>query len=92
MRIFKCKKRANYSYNKDVLGKKDSDTKWYHSNWPYDNFSLIELLRVEAGEIHDHTVSGSNPVNVNGVLNGTTSRTYVGDDGVTRTYTPSLYD
>lgn len=53
--IFKCKKRALTHYYK-VSRFRPSNIpyrKWYNYNWPYDNFSLIELLKVEAGEIHD---------------------------------------
>lgn len=60
MRVFKCKKRAKNDYKRDVLiGSETPGTnykfneKWYQSNWPYDNFSLVELLRVEAGEVSD---------------------------------------
>jgi hypothetical protein len=70
LRIFKCKKRANNNYNKDVVRdetptRKQTDLleqKWYHSNWPYDNFSLVELLKVEMGEIHDNINKPTNGV------------------------------
>lgn len=53
LKIFKCKKRASHYYNDLLYGKTIQNRKWYNYNWPYDNFSLIELLKVEAGEVHD---------------------------------------
>jgi hypothetical protein len=59
-KIFKIKKRANINYYKLTADSKD-DTRFkfttkgqdivpeYSYNWPYDHFSLVELVKVEAG-------------------------------------------
>jgi len=74
LKIFKVKLRAKNSYEKDIKNLssvkdsvKDSEqekVKWYQFNWPYDNFSLVELLKIDAGEVRDYNaefqVSGSN--------------------------------
>lgn len=60
LRVFKIKFRARNDYEKEVRGvgkydkpyKKDdqesldSDPNWYESNWPYDFFSLVELVNI----------------------------------------------
>lgn len=63
LRIFKCKKRAANDYKIDAIAGSESfrtfrfanefNKKWYRSNWPYDNFSLVELLKIEAGEVRE---------------------------------------
>jgi hypothetical protein len=69
-KVFKVKYRANGSYN-DMLddiednrsykyAKKDESIPWYTYNWPYDNFSLVELVNIQQAEVFDVTVnSGS---------------------------------
>lgn len=60
--IFKCKMRASNNYyeigkiafSKDLqLSDAIERNKWYQYNWPYDNFSLVELLKVDGGEVRD---------------------------------------
>lgn len=60
MRVFKIKYRAHNNYEKDIkgIGKYDkpykkedendlnSDPGWYESNWPYDFFSIVELVNI----------------------------------------------
>lgn len=54
MSIFKCKMRAENSYvNMLKQTQKGERKEWYQYNWPYDNFSLVELLKVEAGEVRE---------------------------------------
>ncbi len=86
LRIFKVKKRAKNDYKKDVVNRytvvdraKEAETniKWYKYNWPYDNFSLVELLKVEAGEVRDYAYETSGSlVSTTYNSDGTTSTTY----------------
>jgi hypothetical protein len=58
MKIFKCKKRANNNYNQ-ITANKDDDLNttrrfpWYTYNWPYDYFSLVELVNIQGGEKYE---------------------------------------
>jgi len=71
-KVFKIKKRANNNYYKLTANTEDDDrfstggTDWYSYNWPYDYFSLVELVNVQAGEAKStvpiQTVSGE-PIN-----------------------------
>lgn len=54
MSIFKCKKIASYNYSDISEGLKAENNNWYNYNWPYDNFSLIEFLRIDGGEVKDN--------------------------------------
>ncbi len=83
LKIFKCKKRAANNYNtlikkeetyKSLMGGKKGLDKWYQYNWPYDNFSLVELLKVEAGEIHEFTYDGISS-------GGNVIKTFTNEDG-----------
>jgi len=67
--IFKCKMRAENNYYNMLANAGQSTTSnvtvknygsydanrnnWYQYNWPYDNFSLVELLKVEGGEVRE---------------------------------------
>lgn len=58
MKIFKIKQRAHYDFAKDIKGidkfsYPNRDQEWYQYNWPYDYFSLVELLKVEGGEVYE---------------------------------------
>lgn len=60
MKIFKVKKRANSNYERDYLNyghnlNNTNQNKWYNYNWPYDYFSLVELVSIEAGEVYGET-------------------------------------
>lgn len=51
--IFKIKKRANTDYKRDTtLDESDEfliePMPWYTFNWPYDHFSLVELINIES--------------------------------------------
>ena len=62
IKTFKIKQRANTDYAQITLNTQDQNNKipWYSYNWPYDYFSLVELVNVQAGEIYDSSlVSGS---------------------------------
>lgn len=71
-KVFKIKKRANNNYYKLTANTEDDDrfsaagTDWYSYNWPYDYFSLVELVNIQAGEakgiVPIQTVSGE-PIN-----------------------------
>lgn len=63
MKTFKIKYRANGSYY-DMLDdiednknykyvKSDTSIPWYTYNWPYDYFSLVELVNIQAGEVYE---------------------------------------
>lgn len=67
MKVFKIKYRANGSYS-DMLDdiedninykyrKLDQSIPWYTYNWPYDYFSLVELVNVKAGEVYEAPVN-----------------------------------
>lgn len=65
-KVFKVKKRAAYSYDSLVTGRDErfefkegqSEDLVYSYNWPYDYFSLVELVNIEASlEVQ---TSGSN--------------------------------
>jgi hypothetical protein len=55
-KVFKVKRRANYSYDSLVTGveerfnfkSRETEELVYSYNWPYDYFSLVELVNVEA--------------------------------------------
>ena len=55
-KVFKVKKRANTNYYKLTANTEDdarfaqSTDDWYSYNWPYDYFSLVELVNIQAGE------------------------------------------
>jgi hypothetical protein len=63
MKVFKIKKRAKNNYfdlTADVednkrydFGKGEGVVPWYSYNWPYDYFSLVELVNIQAGEVQD---------------------------------------
>jgi len=54
--VFKCKMRATNSYINSLKQTARGERKdWYQYNWPYDNFSLVELLKVDAGEVREFT-------------------------------------
>jgi len=60
MKVFKVKKRANNNYRRDLIGDphditNETQQKWYNYNWPYDYFSLVELVSIEAGEVYGDT-------------------------------------
>ncbi len=61
MSVFKAKKRANTDYKQITLDPNDANEKipWYTYNWPYDYFSLVELLNIQAGEVYEPIASGS---------------------------------
>ncbi len=63
MKTFKVKYRANGSYY-DMLDdiednknykyvKSDTSIPWYTYNWPYDYFSLVELVNIQGGEVYE---------------------------------------
>lgn len=63
MKTFKIKYRANGSYY-DMLDdiednknykyvKSDTSIPWYTYNWPYDYFSLVELVNIQGGEVYE---------------------------------------
>jgi hypothetical protein len=65
-KVFKIKKRAAYEYNSLVDGQDErykysvsDDELAYSYNWPYDYFSLVELVNIEASLEVDTTTSGS---------------------------------
>lgn len=68
-KVFKIKKRANYSYNSLVDGQEDrlrkiddTDNLAFSYNWPYDYFSLVELVNIDVGlEVNANKISYSNP-------------------------------
>jgi hypothetical protein len=55
--VFKVKKRAKMNYDRLIKGQFTSDINTisknvnsnYSYNWPYDYFSLVELVKMEAG-------------------------------------------
>jgi hypothetical protein len=56
LKIFKIKKRANTDYRQITLNPIDTNTTkipWYTHNWPYDYFSLIELVNIQGGEAYE---------------------------------------
>ena len=60
LKVFKCKKRAKNDYYKEVKSTEiPYGNNWYQYNWPYDNFSLVELLKVDAGEVRDYKNNAS---------------------------------
>lgn len=67
LKVFKVKKRASTKYD-DLLNNvsdnqqynfatNTTDIPWYTYNWPYDYFSLVELVNVQAGEVYESTGS-----------------------------------
>lgn len=64
LKIFKVKLRAKNNYYTDIVNdstikdaaksSEQEKLKWYNFNWPYDNFSLVELLKIDAGEVRDY--------------------------------------
>jgi hypothetical protein len=57
-KVFKIKKRANNDYTQVTINPIDvNKTKvpWYTYNWPYDYFSLVELVNIQGGEVYDST-------------------------------------
>jgi hypothetical protein len=61
MSIFKVKQRANRNYFEMTANIEDDqkyrftgeeEIPWYSYNWPYDYFSLVELINVSAGEVY----------------------------------------
>jgi hypothetical protein len=66
-KIFKVKKRANHSYDSLVNGQDErfayktggEDDVPYSYNWPYDYFSLVELVNIKASLEVDTQNSGS---------------------------------
>lgn len=62
LKVFKVKFRGQADYYNNVVADFRPtrwllSKKWYRSNWPYDNFSLIELLRLDFGGISDVTAN-----------------------------------
>jgi hypothetical protein len=64
IKVFKIKQRGKQSYSEitanaedDVKFKTDFPDKWYSYNWPYDYFSLVELLNIKVGEVYENTGS-----------------------------------
>jgi hypothetical protein len=66
--VFKVKRKANREYNSII--KKNEDTRytdipWNTFNWPYDHFSLVELLNIQAGEGYTSDTLSTEPTLVN---------------------------
>ncbi len=66
IKIFKIKKRAKNNYfdltqniedNKKYSFDGNTEIPWYTYNWPYDYFSLVELVNIQAGEAYEVTGS-----------------------------------
>lgn len=60
IKIFKVKMRGKTNYLRDVKKELnyefdiyDERYSWYQYNWPYDFFSLVELIKIEGGEVRD---------------------------------------
>jgi len=58
--VFKAKKRASNNYY-DLTAQADDQPSnlripWYSYNWPYDYFSLVELVNIKAGEVYQPQV------------------------------------
>ena len=53
--VFKIKQRAAGNYYDLTAGEEQITTEipWYSYNWPYDYFSLVELLNIQAGEVYE---------------------------------------
>jgi hypothetical protein len=58
-KVFKVKYRAEANYYKFTNSTSDDDRynefkkdSWYTNNWPYDYFSLIHLVNIQAGEAY----------------------------------------
>jgi hypothetical protein len=53
-KVLKVKQRGHYDYNTIRSGETEAPTNkdWYSYNWPYDYFSLVELLNIKAGEVY----------------------------------------
>jgi hypothetical protein len=65
-KIFKIKKRANTDYysltaNPDDFNK-GLTIPWYSYNWPYDYFSLVELVNVKAGGVYEQPTFNVTPL------------------------------
>lgn len=70
--IFKIKKRANFDYKKDATLDETDDLirqeiPWYSFNWPYDHFSLVELINIEGNSSYE--VSKNNNLDIVGTIN-----------------------
>ena len=64
IKVFKVKQRGKTAYSEitahsedDAQFSKEFGDKWYSYNWPYDYFSLVELLNIKAGEVYENTGS-----------------------------------
>lgn len=64
IKVFKVKQRGKISYSEvtahsedDAEFSKEFGNRWYSYNWPYDYFSLVELLNIKAGEVYENTGS-----------------------------------
>jgi hypothetical protein len=64
IKVFKVKQRGKMAYSEITAGAEDDakfntvfPDKWYSYNWPYDYFSLVELLNIKAGEVYENTGS-----------------------------------
>jgi hypothetical protein len=64
IKVFKVKQRGKMSYSEitahsedDAVFKTEFGNRWYSYNWPYDYFSLVELLNIKAGEVYENTGS-----------------------------------
>lgn len=78
--VFKCKKKAINNYDTMIAGNiVQDDDNWYGFNWPYDNFSLVELLQIQQGEVHDYKNNGDL---VDGVLKEERSKSITVDNAV----------
>jgi len=53
-KVLKVKQRGHYKYSQTREGSIEvlQKDEWYSYNWPYDYFSLVELLNIKAGEVY----------------------------------------
>ena len=62
--VFKVKKRAKRDYFK-AIGQRDvEETPFYTFNWPYDNFSLVELAQVQSDVTIGSTILKQEPASI----------------------------
>ncbi len=96
--VFKCKMRAHNDYYRDLVREDQTarqPREWYQYNWPYDYFSLVELLKVEGWEKREYidttsetAGSGSAPEEAKKNAYKEARDAYVASHAA---YTPSLY-
>jgi len=55
-KILKVKQRGHYEYEniQNNTTEQLNNKQWYSYNWPYDYFSLVELLNIKAGEVYSN--------------------------------------